>query len=41
MIITGITIETEKIPLRTPFITALRRVDDVENIRIKIGRAHV
>ncbi|MGB5965490.1 MAG: enolase C-terminal domain-like protein [Sulfurimonadaceae bacterium] len=36
MIITGITIEIEKIPLRTPFITALRRVDDVENIRICI-----
>ncbi len=36
MIITGITLEIEKIPLRTPFITALRRVDDVENIRICI-----
>jgi len=36
MIITGITVEIEKIPLRTPFITALRRVDDVENIRICI-----
>ena len=36
MIITGITLEVEKIPLRTPFITALRRVDDVENIRICI-----
>jgi len=36
MIITGITVEVEKIPLRTPFITALRRVDDVENIRICI-----
>ena len=36
MIITGITLEVEKIPLRTPFITALRRVDDVENIRVTI-----
>ncbi|WP_345976774.1 enolase C-terminal domain-like protein [Sulfurimonas sp. HSL3-7] len=36
MIITHITLEIEKIPLRTPFITALRRVDDVENIRIAI-----
>ncbi len=36
MIITGITLEVEKIPLRTPFITALRRVDDVENIRITV-----
>ncbi len=36
MIITGITLEVEKIPLRTPFITALRRVDNVENIRICI-----
>ncbi len=36
MIITAITLEVEKIPLRTPFITALRRVDDVENIRICI-----
>jgi len=36
MIITGISLEVEKIPLRTPFITALRRVDDVENIRVCI-----
>lgn len=36
MTITQITLEIEKIPLRTPFITALRRVDDVENIRIAI-----
>lgn len=36
MTITHITLEIEKIPLRTPFITALRRVDDVENIRIAI-----
>ncbi len=36
MTITQITLEIEKIPLRTPFITALRRVDDVENIRITI-----
>ncbi|MEN8146167.1 MAG: enolase C-terminal domain-like protein [Campylobacterota bacterium] len=36
MIITGITLEIEKIPLRTPFITALRRVEYVENIRVTI-----
>ena len=36
MRITAITLEIEKIPLRTPFITALRRVDDVENVRIAI-----
>jgi len=36
MIITAITIEVEKIALRTPFITALRKVSDVENIRICI-----
>ncbi len=36
MIITGITVQKEKIPLKTPFITALRRVDSVENIRVII-----
>ena len=36
MIITDISLEIEKIPLRTPFITALRRVEDVENIKICI-----
>jgi len=36
MIITAITLEVEKIPLKTPFITALRRVDDVENIRVTV-----
>ncbi len=36
MIITRITLEIEKIPLKTPFITALRRVDNVENVRICI-----
>ena len=36
MTITDITLKIEKIPLRTPFITALRRVEDVENIKICI-----
>lgn len=36
MTITAISLEIEKIPLRTPFITALRRVDDVENIRVMV-----
>ncbi len=36
MTITAISLEIENIPLRTPFITALRRVDDVENIRVMI-----
>ena len=36
MKITAITLSIEKIPLRTPFITALRHVEDVENVRIAI-----
>jgi len=32
MVITGLSLKIEKIPLRTPFVTALRRVDHVENI---------
>ena len=36
MKIIAITTVIEKIPLRTPFITALRRVDAVENLRICI-----
>jgi len=36
MIITAVTTAIEKIPLRTPFITALRRVEHVENIRVTI-----
>jgi len=36
MRITAVTLEIEEIPLRTPFITALRRVDNVENVRITI-----
>jgi len=36
MTITDITLVKEKIPLKTPFITALRRVENVENIRVTI-----
>ena len=36
MKITAITCEVEKIPLRTPFITALRRVECVENLCVTI-----
>jgi len=36
MHITEITTSVEKIPLKTPFITALRRVENVEFIRVKI-----
>jgi len=36
MIITAITTKVEKIPLRTPFVTALRRVEDVESVRVII-----
>ncbi len=36
MKIIAISTTVEKIPLRTPFITALRRVDTVENLRICI-----
>ena len=36
MKITAITLKIEKIPLKTPFITALRRVEYVENLRICI-----
>ena len=36
MKITAITLKIEKIPLKTPFITALRRVEHVENLRICI-----
>ena len=36
MIITDITLIKENIPLRTPFITALRRVENVENIRVTV-----
>jgi L-alanine-DL-glutamate epimerase-like enolase superfamily enzyme/predicted GIY-YIG superfamily endonuclease len=36
MIITDITLVKENIPLRTPFITALRRVENVENIRVTV-----
>ena len=34
MKITAISFKIEKIPLKTPFITALRRVEHVENLRI-------
>jgi o-succinylbenzoate synthase len=37
MIITDITITRESIPLKTPFITALRRVDMVEFIRVRVA----
>ena len=36
MKITAISFKIEKIPLKTPFITALRRVEHVENLRICI-----
>jgi len=36
MIITDITLVKENIPLKTPFITALRRVEHVENIRVTV-----
>ena len=36
MKITAISVEIEKIPLRTPFITALRRVENIENIKVCI-----
>ncbi|MCW9026309.1 MAG: dipeptide epimerase, partial [Thiovulaceae bacterium] len=36
MKIKNITTTIEKIPLKTPFITALRRVDNVEFVRVKI-----
>lgn len=36
MKITNITTSREKIPLKTPFVTALRSVSDVEFIRVKI-----
>ena len=36
MIITDITLVKENLPLKTPFITALRRVENVENIRVTI-----
>ena len=32
MVITGLSLKMEKIPLRTPFITALRKVESVENM---------
>jgi len=36
MIIVKIDIEIKKIPLRTPFITALRRVENVEFVRVSV-----
>lgn len=36
MIISKITTQIRKIPLRTPFITALRRVNDVEFVRVSV-----
>ncbi|WP_373069936.1 dipeptide epimerase [Sulfurimonas sp.] len=36
MIIKNITTSVEKIPLKTPFITSLRRVENVEFVRVKI-----
>ena len=36
MVITGLSLKIEKIPLRTPFITALRKVDSVENIIVML-----
>lgn len=36
MIINEISLEINKIPLRTPFITALRRVENVEFVRVSI-----
>lgn len=36
MMITAFSYKIEKIPLRTPFITALRRVEHVENLKITI-----
>ena len=36
MMITAITLQREEIPLKTPFITALRRVDNIENLRVTI-----
>lgn len=36
MKITSITTQIKKIPLKTPFITALRRVENVEFVRVKV-----
>ena len=36
MIIASITTELKRIPLKTPFITALRRVENVEFVRVRV-----